>query len=121
MTADAQTATAGDGLARILVVGADRGFTPPAGSTAHWSALCVDEVKPERAGAEVVQAIGVRTKYPDQTFDLVVLTSRLSGLWSQWSELLLAEARRVGTRVVATTALREQLTEALSPPGPASR
>lgn len=46
-------------------------------------------------------AIGLRTPLPDQSVDLVVLTSRLSGLWNRWGLELVAEARRVGREVRA--------------------
>lgn len=49
--------------------------------------------------------IGTRTPLPDLSVDLVVLTSRLTGLWPVWGQRILAEARRVGTRVHAAADL----------------
>lgn len=45
-------------------------------------------------------AIGLRTGLPDRAFDVVVITSRLRGLWEQWGEHLLEEAHRVGRTVL---------------------
>ena len=45
-------------------------------------------------------AIGGRTPLADQSVDTVIITSRLAGLWPQWGEELLAEASRIGRRVV---------------------
>jgi hypothetical protein len=44
-------------------------------------------------------AIGLRTTLPDQSIDVVILTSRLSGLWARWSTEVLAEAHRIGRAV----------------------
>ncbi|GAA0900476.1 hypothetical protein Vau01_118150 [Virgisporangium aurantiacum] len=43
--------------------------------------------------------IGLRTGLPDKSFDLVVITSRLRGLWELWGKNLLQEAQRVGHEV----------------------
>ncbi|NUT95583.1 MAG: glycosyltransferase [Saccharothrix sp.] len=45
-------------------------------------------------------AIGLETPLPDRGADLVVITSRLSGLRGRWNADLLAEAQRIGRRVV---------------------
>ncbi|BCJ41134.1 hypothetical protein GCM10010168_45680 [Actinoplanes ianthinogenes] len=47
-------------------------------------------------------AIGLRTPLPAGSADLVVITSRLAGLWDRWSADLLAEAHRVGRTVRCT-------------------
>lgn len=47
----------------------------------------------------VHHAIGLRTDLPDQSVDLVIITSRLEGLWRSYGELILAEAHRIGARV----------------------
>ncbi|HEU5111609.1 MAG TPA: hypothetical protein VFT95_23975, partial [Micromonosporaceae bacterium] len=52
-------------------------------------------------------AIGVRTLLPDGSFDLVLVSSRLSGLWDTWGEDVLAEARRLGRQVRAFPDLPE--------------
>lgn len=43
--------------------------------------------------------LGLRTPMPDNAFDRVVITSRLSGLWPQWGEAVHAEAARIGASV----------------------
>ncbi|ONK10268.1 Chondroitin polymerase [Streptomyces sp. MP131-18] len=49
-----------------------------------------------RSGRSVRHAIGLRTTLPDDSFDIVLVTSRLKDLWSRWRPQLLAEARRIG-------------------------
>jgi glycosyltransferase involved in cell wall biosynthesis len=44
-------------------------------------------------------AIGLRTPLRTGSVDIVIITSRLSGLWDLWGERLLAEARRIGRQV----------------------
>jgi hypothetical protein len=44
-------------------------------------------------------AIGIRTVLPDQSVDVVVITSRLAGLWERWGENVIAEAQRIGRKV----------------------
>jgi glycosyltransferase involved in cell wall biosynthesis len=44
-------------------------------------------------------AIGLRTPLPGMSVDVVIITSRLSGLWDRWGDRLLAEARRIGRQV----------------------
>jgi validoxylamine A glucosyltransferase len=44
-------------------------------------------------------AIGLRTAIPDRYADLVIVTSRVRGLWPRWHRELLAEARRIGRDV----------------------
>ncbi|GAA2713033.1 hypothetical protein [Actinoplanes palleronii] len=50
------------------------------------------------------RAIGLRTPLPPQSMDLVVVTSRLDGLRDRWGDRLLAEAHRIGRRVIVTPA-----------------
>lgn len=45
-------------------------------------------------------ALGLRTPLLDQSVDTVVLTSRLSGLWDRWAPSFLAEARRIGRKIL---------------------
>lgn len=47
----------------------------------------------------VHHGIGLRTALADQSQDLVIITSRLSGLWERWGGQLTAEARRIGRHV----------------------
>jgi glycosyltransferase involved in cell wall biosynthesis len=51
------------------------------------------------AGAIGHHAIGIRTVLPAQSVDVVVVTSRLSGLWERWGESVMAEAQRIGRKV----------------------
>jgi len=51
------------------------------------------------ADAPAHLGIGVRTPLPDGAADVVVVSSRLRGLWDRWGEGVLAEARRVGREV----------------------
>jgi len=46
------------------------------------------------------RCIGLRTPLPDQSMDIVVITSRLAGLRERWNDRLLAEAHRIGRRVI---------------------
>lgn len=48
---------------------------------------------------DVRHAIGIRTDFPDASFDTVLITSRLSGLRELWQELALTESRRIATDV----------------------
>jgi len=46
------------------------------------------------------QLIGLRTPLDTGSADVVIITSRLTGLWDRWGPLVLAEAQRIGRRVV---------------------
>jgi glycosyltransferase involved in cell wall biosynthesis len=48
---------------------------------------------------DTLHAIGVRTPLPDQSVDLVLITSRLRGLWDRWGAHILHEAHRIGAAV----------------------
>jgi glycosyltransferase involved in cell wall biosynthesis len=48
-------------------------------------------------------AIGLRTALPAKSADVVIVTSRLSGLWPRYGDQIMREAGRVGQRVVVTT------------------
>jgi GT2 family glycosyltransferase len=45
------------------------------------------------------QLIGLRTPLDTGSVDVVIITSRLTGLWDRWGGLVLAEARRIGRQV----------------------
>jgi glycosyltransferase involved in cell wall biosynthesis len=47
-------------------------------------------------------SIGLRTPLADRSVDTVIITSRLSGLWERWHEVLTREAQRIGRRVIST-------------------
>jgi hypothetical protein len=48
--------------------------------------------------------IGFRTPMADKSVDMVVITSRLAGVWARWGNQILAEAQRVGREVVCCAA-----------------
>jgi hypothetical protein len=48
-------------------------------------------------------AIGLRTALPTKSADVVIVTSRLGGLWPRYGSQIMREAGRVGQRVVLTT------------------
>jgi glycosyltransferase involved in cell wall biosynthesis len=43
--------------------------------------------------------IGLRTPLRAGSVDVVIITSRLTGLWDRWGEMVLAEAHRIGRQV----------------------
>jgi glycosyltransferase involved in cell wall biosynthesis len=47
-------------------------------------------------------AIGLHTALPAKSSDVVIITSRLSGLWHRFGDQIMREAGRVGQRVVVT-------------------
>jgi glycosyltransferase involved in cell wall biosynthesis len=47
-------------------------------------------------------AIGLHTALPSKSVDVVIVTSRLSGLWDRFGDQIRREAGRVGHRVVVT-------------------
>ncbi|MEH1123273.1 glycosyltransferase [Micromonospora sp. CPCC 206061] len=88
--------------ARIAVVGCG-GVVPR-----HWPASTLIDFDAEllaRAAAgtghTALRGLGLHTGLPDGAADLVVVTSRLAGLWDRWGNELMAEAHRVGAQVRA--------------------
>jgi validoxylamine A glucosyltransferase len=59
-------------------------------------------------------ALGVWLPMADQSVDLVVITSRMAGLWDRWSEPLMAEARRIGRAVHTFDTSQEPLSVSAS-------
>ncbi|WP_237107542.1 glycosyltransferase [Nonomuraea sp. MG754425] len=51
-----------------------------------------------------VHGVGLRTPFADRSFDLVIISSRMRGLWDTWRTQLLAEAHRIGRKVRVTFA-----------------
>ncbi|MEV6263595.1 glycosyltransferase [Streptomyces sp. NPDC051784] len=89
--------------ARVVVIGAG-GLGDIGPDQGHVSCTFVDFDEWPRAGtasagARTLHAIGLRTALESGSADLVVITSRLRGLWGRWSGDLLAEARRIGGEV----------------------
>jgi glycosyltransferase involved in cell wall biosynthesis len=88
--------------ARVVVLGS--GGTPPAALAPgpRWTVVDFDAdllASAATGGGDGVHAIGLRTALPTGCADLVVLTSRLRGLWERWSPRLLTEAWRLGDAV----------------------
>ncbi|MFD0201037.1 MULTISPECIES: glycosyltransferase [Saccharothrix] len=83
--------------ARVAVFGSG-GDIPPRLSSAVVLDFDSALVRKAAAGARH-HALGLRTPLEDGSVDVVVITSRLAGLWDRWSDDLLAEARRIGREV----------------------
>jgi glycosyltransferase involved in cell wall biosynthesis len=87
-----------DARVAVLGCGGDVPATIPAGSVV----VDFDEELLDRAAADgrhtPYHAVGLQTPLPDQSVDLVILTSRLGGLWPVWHGELLAEAQRIGRK-----------------------
>lgn len=93
---------AATGPVRIAAFGC--GGTVPAswphdGTLVEFDGQLLERAAKERPEAPRLHAIGIHTPFPEQCFDLVVISSRLAGLWEQWGEAVLAEARRVARKV----------------------
>ncbi|MEE1939581.1 glycosyltransferase [Streptomyces sp. TRM 70361] len=88
--------------ARVVVVGAG-GAHPGLPGGPSYTLVDFDERLladvPAADGTATVHAVGLRTVLESGSADLVVLTSRLRGLWERWSGDLLAEAGRLGGTV----------------------
>ncbi|MFE3515213.1 glycosyltransferase [Streptomyces sp. NPDC059166] len=89
--------------ARVVVMGAG-GLRDLGAADGIDACTFVDFDERRQDGAEpdgvgTVHAIGLRTALETDSADLVVITSRLRGLWGRWSGDLLAEAHRIGGEV----------------------
>lgn len=82
---------------RVAVIGAG-GSVPDSLGPATVMDFDLDLV--QRLGADgrhtVHHALGLRTPLAEQAVDIVVVTSRLAGLWDRWQDRILAEAKRIG-------------------------
>jgi validoxylamine A glucosyltransferase len=86
--------------ARLAVIGCGGTF-PQRWSTAlaiEFDATLLKLLR-ERTGHVGLHAIGLATGIPDKSLDLVVVTSRMIGLWPRWGTAILAEAHRIGKAV----------------------
>lgn len=98
--ADAVAATARPArVAAFGCGGAVPASWPADGALVEFDGELLDLAAKERPDAPRVHALGIHTPFPDQSFDLVVISSRLAGLWEEWGEALLVEARRIGRDV----------------------
>jgi glycosyltransferase involved in cell wall biosynthesis len=88
---------------RIAVVGCG-GVLPaslPSAVVMDFDRVLLDQAL--AAGGHVgYSSIGLRMPLADRSVDAVIITSRLSGLWERWHEVLTREAERIGTRVIRT-------------------
>lgn len=86
---------------RVLVIGC--GTTSAPRGAAAWTLLDYDEELLRRrvpsTSCTVVHGLGARIAFPDGSFDAVVVTSRLTGLWGRWGSKILSEARRLAPEV----------------------
>jgi hypothetical protein len=92
-----------DDSQRIAIFGCGAGLPPslPPCTLVDFDRLLLDKAIADRRHAGH-HAIGLRTPLPDKSHDLVVITSRLSGLWERWHDDVQAEAHRIGRRVELT-------------------
>jgi validoxylamine A glucosyltransferase len=101
---EAAPAGAGRGPASVAVFGCG-GAVPASWSPSATSYVLADFdaelLAKAMAGGRHTghHAIGLRTVLADKSADLVVITSRMTGLWDRWSDAILAEAHRVGKTV----------------------
>jgi hypothetical protein len=51
------------------------------------------------SGHRLCHNIGIRTPLDDMSVDLVLITSRLDGLWQRWGDQIQQEAERIGREV----------------------
>ncbi|WP_166021570.1 glycosyltransferase [Streptomyces chilikensis] len=92
----------GRAASRVVVLGA--GGRPPrlpdgvSCTLVDFDRRALDAL-PAAGGVTAVHAVGLRTVLAAGSADLVVITSRLRGLWERWSGDLLDEARRIGATV----------------------
>ncbi|KUL41523.1 hypothetical protein ADL15_04555 [Actinoplanes awajinensis subsp. mycoplanecinus] len=85
--------------ARIVVFGAGAALPPDAGPLVALDFDRAAVAALTRDGHPTTYAIGLRTPLAAGSADLVVITSRLAGLWERWHRDLLAEAHRIGAAV----------------------
>jgi validoxylamine A glucosyltransferase len=103
--------------ARVAVFGSG-GAVPPAWASDGCAYTLLDFDADRLAAVartgpyQTRHAIGLRSRLPDNDFDLVLMTSRMAGLWPQWHEALLAEAQRIGAEVRLTPVLEAEASHA---------
>ena len=101
----------------VLVVGADDRVPDLPGVVRVGPSFASAEGAWARAlatGRGDVSGLGIRLGLPSDSFDVVVLTSALAGIWSRWGEWILAEARRVGRAVELGAGVEPALTRTSS-------
>jgi len=100
LDAATRQSAAARGRARVAVFGC--GGRVPSWWASSGSEFVLADFDPElldrAAGGRYrrLHAIGLRVAEPESSFDLVVITSRLAGLWHRWEALLRDEANRIG-------------------------
>jgi len=101
--AEARAGIAGDGSSRprIAVFGCGHGVPsgwPPC-TLVDFDLELLRSAPSDYGRHTLIHAIGLRTPCPDGAFDLVIVSSRLAGLWERWGQDVLAEALRIGATV----------------------
>ncbi len=89
---------------RIAVLGCG-GVLPvslPSAVVMDFDRGLLDQALAAGGGHAGYNSIGLRTPLADRSVDVVVITSRLAGLWDRWHEVLTREAERIGERVIRT-------------------
>lgn len=87
------------GTERVAIIGAG-GAVPSSLRPAIVMDFDRELVDRFRGGPHVAHhALGLRTPLADQSVDIVVITSRLAGVWDRWKDRILAEANRIGCDV----------------------
>jgi glycosyltransferase involved in cell wall biosynthesis len=84
---------------RLAIFGCGRSLPEPLPTSALFDFDASQLRREGRTPHAAHHGIGLRTALPDRSVDLVVVTSRLSGLWPQHGEGILAEAHRIGRSV----------------------
>ncbi|MFL6161347.1 MAG: glycosyltransferase [Jatrophihabitantaceae bacterium] len=85
---------------RIAILGCGA-VLPPGAEHAQVADFDRELLEQAAQGADVTghHAIGIRTVLADQSVDVVIVTSRLAGLWQRWGDSVRAEAHRIGRTV----------------------
>jgi hypothetical protein len=89
-------------LPRIAVLGCGRAAPEDLSLLrARYTLVDFDSDLLPSAGCEydTRHAIGLNTTLPARSFDLVIVSSRMRGLWQRWGNDVLAETRRIGLDV----------------------
>jgi glycosyltransferase involved in cell wall biosynthesis len=75
---------------------------PPGRVLADFDEQVAERLRPRHPQDQVRHNVGIRLELPNGSFDAVILTSRLRGLWERFGADVLAEAERIGARTLVT-------------------
>jgi glycosyltransferase involved in cell wall biosynthesis len=99
----AVTGLAPDAVLAIFGCGPSVPVWLPAAMLADFDADLLAKAKATSGGTHTTHhAIGLRTALPSKSADVVIVTSRLRGLWDCYRDQIMREAARVGRQVVVT-------------------